>query len=362
MRARNIKPGFYKNEDLADCPFEARILFIGLWCMADREGRLENRPKRIKAEVFPYDNIDAVPLLSLLRDKGFIAMYGEHDEYIVISNFTKHQNPHHQEVASEIPPPPGSTNKYNHKPITVPQRRRIYARDGHKCVFCGATDRLSVDHIVPVSKGGTSDDDNLRTMCIRCNTSRGNRMKDDDKMMLSQGQDDKHAPCPTDSLIPDSLIPDSLSPAPDGADAATGTEAVEAKDEPPPPKYTDLDMERAERLRAKIDQIEPRYFAGKRKPNLPGWADVFRLIRTVDGRTDEEIEIILARLHEAPFWSGQVRSAEALRGTTSNGQYRFDAVLRDITSPRTIGRTNARTNGFTDSNPEHTAALERAFG
>lgn len=131
---------------------------------------------------------------------------------------------------------------------------------------------------------------------------------------------------------------------------------------PPPPRYTDLDMERAERLRAKIDQIDPRYFAGKRKPNLPSWADVFRLIRTVDGRTDEEIEIILTRLHEAPFWKGQVRSAEALRGTTSNGQYRFDAVLRDITSPRTIARTNARTNGFTDSNPEHTAALERAFG
>ena len=56
MRARNIKPGFFKNEALADCDLQARLLFVGLWCMADREGRMEYRPKRIKIEVLPYDN------------------------------------------------------------------------------------------------------------------------------------------------------------------------------------------------------------------------------------------------------------------------------------------------------------------
>lgn len=46
MRARDIKPGFFKNDQLADCSMAARLLFPGLWMMADREGRLENRPKK----------------------------------------------------------------------------------------------------------------------------------------------------------------------------------------------------------------------------------------------------------------------------------------------------------------------------
>ena len=47
-RSRNIKPGFFKNEDLLDLPYEYRLLFVGLWTLADREGYLEDRPKRIR--------------------------------------------------------------------------------------------------------------------------------------------------------------------------------------------------------------------------------------------------------------------------------------------------------------------------
>ena len=63
MRARNIKTGFYKNDQLAECSLAARLLFPGLWMMADRDGRLEYRPKRIKAEVFPYDDVDVSALV-----------------------------------------------------------------------------------------------------------------------------------------------------------------------------------------------------------------------------------------------------------------------------------------------------------
>ena len=49
-RARNIKPGFFLNEELGVLPPLVRILFAGLWCIADRDGRLEDRPKRIKME------------------------------------------------------------------------------------------------------------------------------------------------------------------------------------------------------------------------------------------------------------------------------------------------------------------------
>jgi uncharacterized phage protein (TIGR02220 family) len=106
MRARNIKPGFFKNEDLAECDLQARLLFIGLWCMADREGRLECRPKRIKAELFPYDNCNIEKLLKQLSDKKFILIYTvSNEKYIAILNFRKHQNCHIKEAVSTIPAP-----------------------------------------------------------------------------------------------------------------------------------------------------------------------------------------------------------------------------------------------------------------
>lgn len=105
-RARNIKPGFFKNEHLVELPFETRLLFIGLWTLADREGRLEDRPKRIQIELFPCDSVDVEKSLQQLADEGFIQRYqvdGAH--YVQIINFLKHQKPHNNEKASEIPPP-----------------------------------------------------------------------------------------------------------------------------------------------------------------------------------------------------------------------------------------------------------------
>lgn len=106
MRARNLKPSFFTNEELADLPMAARLLFQGLWCMADRAGRLEDRPRRIKASILPYDDCDVDGLLLLLHDAGFIARY-QHgtDRYIQVVNFQKHQNPHVKEAASSIPAP-----------------------------------------------------------------------------------------------------------------------------------------------------------------------------------------------------------------------------------------------------------------
>lgn len=104
MRARNLKPGFFKNEALAEVPFEARILFAGLWAMADRAGRLEDRPKRIKAEIFPYDRVNVQKMLDVITSHGFITRYESgKNSYIQIVNFEKHQNPHPHEAKSNIP-------------------------------------------------------------------------------------------------------------------------------------------------------------------------------------------------------------------------------------------------------------------
>ncbi|YAW68110.1 hypothetical protein ABM001_05705 [Morganella morganii] len=103
-RARNIKPGFFTNDDLAECDPYARILFVGLWTIADREGRMEDKPRKIKAMVLPYDDVDCDKLLAQLHGKNFITRYSvDGNDFIQVNNWKKHQNPHVKEAASEIP-------------------------------------------------------------------------------------------------------------------------------------------------------------------------------------------------------------------------------------------------------------------
>jgi hypothetical protein len=106
LRARSLKPGFFHNEDLIELPFEYRLLFAGLWTVADREGRLEDRPKKIKLNVFPGDNVDVDAGLQALHDRGFILRYTHGStRYIQILAWKKHQHPHVKEGASTIPAP-----------------------------------------------------------------------------------------------------------------------------------------------------------------------------------------------------------------------------------------------------------------
>lgn len=110
-RSRNIKPGFFTNDELAECQPLARILFAGLWTIADKEGRLDDRPKKIKAMVLPFDDVDCDALLQQLHQHKFINRYQvKGDSYIQVSNWKKHQNPHCKEAASEIPEPSQNKN------------------------------------------------------------------------------------------------------------------------------------------------------------------------------------------------------------------------------------------------------------
>ena len=98
-RIRLIKPGFFLDDELAECSPLARLLFAGLWTIADRQGRIEDRPKRIKTETLPYDQCDIDKLLDELanppRGTGFIVRYSIGGErYIAIPSWQKHQSPH----------------------------------------------------------------------------------------------------------------------------------------------------------------------------------------------------------------------------------------------------------------------------
>lgn len=103
-RTRALKPSFFTNEDLSDCEPLARLLFAGLWCYADREGYLEERPKKLKIEILPWDNCDVESLLSQLEQHNFIIRYtAEGMKCIFIPTFAKHQRPHPSEPRSDIP-------------------------------------------------------------------------------------------------------------------------------------------------------------------------------------------------------------------------------------------------------------------
>lgn len=57
--------------------------------------------------------------------------------------------------------------------IPLALRRAVFAHDGWACVYCGSKRKLELDHIQPISKGGTDDRANLQTLCQSCNRRKG---------------------------------------------------------------------------------------------------------------------------------------------------------------------------------------------
>jgi len=105
MRTRYLNPHFFENEKLAQLGPEAMLLFAGLWCEADREGRLKDCPPVLKGKILPFFNSDVITLLDML-DGEFIIRYhdGNGNSFIQIINFLKYQHVHPHEAKSVIPP------------------------------------------------------------------------------------------------------------------------------------------------------------------------------------------------------------------------------------------------------------------
>jgi len=111
-RSRNIKPALFKNELLGEADPLLTILFAGLWCLADRDGKLEDRPKRIKAEIFPYRELpDFNGYLTELARLGFIDRFVTSDTAVIeVINFAEHQSPHKTEKGSTLPDNPNKSD------------------------------------------------------------------------------------------------------------------------------------------------------------------------------------------------------------------------------------------------------------
>lgn len=109
-RIRTIKPEFFQHEALHAAEEESglplRLAFVGLWCQCDKEGRFEWRPKRLKLNVLPWDEVDFSRVLDALATRGFISKYAcDGQEFGFIPSWRRHQVINNRERESEFPEP-----------------------------------------------------------------------------------------------------------------------------------------------------------------------------------------------------------------------------------------------------------------
>jgi 5-methylcytosine-specific restriction endonuclease McrA len=79
-------------------------------------------------------------------------------------------------------------HRYIHLPYrgVVMTRHNIFKRDGNRCQYCGTHDHLTLDHVIPKSRGGKTTWDNLATACKRCNSRKGDHTPEEVGMPLRQ--------------------------------------------------------------------------------------------------------------------------------------------------------------------------------
>ena len=120
-RIRTIKPEFFTSEDIVSLPAFARLLYIALWCEADREGRFAWKPKTFKIRYFPADNVVITELCSELIESGLVVLYGDGLAYI--PKFSRHQHVNPRESKSELPDPTAPNLRVIHAspPVTDTQ-------------------------------------------------------------------------------------------------------------------------------------------------------------------------------------------------------------------------------------------------
>ena len=146
-RARNIKPQFFTNDELSELPPLARLLFIGLWTIADFKGCFEYKPKRLKVQLLPYDDCDIEQLVSALDKSRFISIYSVQGQtFGKVLNFNKHQNPHknEKEKGSDIPD--------------------IYQNDAENVMFSDNLEDIEINH----DQNGSDPADSLNLIPDSC--------------------------------------------------------------------------------------------------------------------------------------------------------------------------------------------------
>lgn len=197
-RIRTVKPEFWTDEKIIQLPYEARLLFIGMWNFADDDGCLVDEPDRIKMQVLPADHTNAALLIDLLVAAGLVIRIELPDgrDVLMVKHFAEHQKISHK-TPTKLPIKSGKK-----RIIPAASRRGVALKYGcepgkskeAQCYHCKANGRiywntlqsgkpggwvyfadLEIDHLIPENSGGTEDIENLILSCRHCNRSRGSK-------------------------------------------------------------------------------------------------------------------------------------------------------------------------------------------
>ncbi len=109
-KIRTVKPELFRHEQLFEAEqesnFPLRLIFIGLFTVVDAEGRFRWRPRQLKLDILPYDEMDFSAALSALVKYGFVQKYDYQGEcYGFIPTWRKHQSINQREPDSILPDP-----------------------------------------------------------------------------------------------------------------------------------------------------------------------------------------------------------------------------------------------------------------
>ena len=107
-RIRTVKPELFRHEALFEAEQQSklplRLAYIGLFTTCDREGRFKWKPRALKLDVLPYDQVDFSRVLDALVTHGFIVKYAfEGDEFGCIPSWSQHQVINNRESTSLLP-------------------------------------------------------------------------------------------------------------------------------------------------------------------------------------------------------------------------------------------------------------------
>ncbi len=196
-RKRMISPEFWTDATMVALPFEARLLYIGMWNFADDYGYLADEPDRLALQILPADDVDIETMIDLLVVAERLARYEAEDgtRYLHIRHFGDHQKVDHPSASLYA-------NREGSRKLAIPNavRRAVAVKYGcppggevdAECYYCGAPSqirwwpgrrgqagywvtfgRLELDHFEAESAGGTAVPENLVLACQPCNRSKG---------------------------------------------------------------------------------------------------------------------------------------------------------------------------------------------
>jgi len=127
-RIRTIKPELHSSASLAGCSIGARWVFVGLFTLADDEGRIRDLPKMIVGALFPLDEDVTVTMvvgwLNELEAIGCICRYSvDGSDFFHLPGWSTHQRIS-KPTASRIPEPPGDSQENPGNPAGSTERPR----------------------------------------------------------------------------------------------------------------------------------------------------------------------------------------------------------------------------------------------